>query len=515
MYQLPSYLCDSYYAQKYEAAILAGQSISEPLPSHFMDDKGVPPVISVSADRMEVKFVGTNSLRLLHDSSRLTRAGPVKGSGSDSDAASVRANHPIPSSTGLFYYEAMVLSRGRDGFIGVGFCREDVLLTRLPGWEDDSWGYHGDDGHSFCCQGTGQEYGPKFTTGDVIGCAINFASGECFYTKNGVHLGVAFTGLTGDLYPSIGLKTIGEQVRVNFGAQPFVFDIDYYYRQEKMRLYDSVREEEDDVSSRVQSLVRAYLSHNGYVDSARAMAVDISTQTDQAVNYPPIDMEASNRQRIRSSVMVGDMDSALEMLEQLFPEVLQKDEHLHFQLRCRKFIEMMRLCAESQVQADVAFSESQESEDAAFVQNVQSNLDISMEDVSTPLKRDKHGNSNGNGLKRDSKALLDEAILYGQQLQALYANQTNPIFRARLEDVFSLVAYSDPLSSPVAHLLMPSLRVEIAEDINRAILVSSGKSARSELEEIVASVGTKIGGVKGAEFVNVQRDFLRDCEESC
>lgn len=429
----------------------------------------------------------------------------MKGSGSDSDAASVRANHAIPSSTGLFYYEATVLSKGRDGFIGVGFCREDVLLTRLPGWEDDSWGYHGDDGHSFCCQGTGQEYGPKFSTGDVIGCAINFASGECFYTKNGVHLGVAFTGLTGDLYPSIGLKTIGEQVRVNFGAQPFVFDIEYYYRQEKMRLYKSVRDEEDDVSSRVQSLVRAYLSHNGYVESARAMAVDISSQTDQAVTYPPIDMEASNRQRIRAFVTAGDMDSALQMLDQVFPEVLQQNEVLQFRLRCRKFIEMMRACAQAG-----EFNEKSEvvewlNQDTS-VPDEKNGCDVSMEDISRPLVRDTYHN----GPQKDSKVLLDEAIQYGQQLQSIYANQPNPIYRTGLEQAFSLLAYSDPLASPVSHLLLPSLRAEIAEDINRAILVSSGKSARSELEEIVASVGAKVGAVKGAEFINVQRDFLRD-----
>lgn len=493
MQNLPGYLRDSYYAQQYEAASLSGHLIPDPLPTQFMDDKGVPPVISVSNDRMEIKFVG-----------------PVKGSGSDSDAASVRANHPIPSSTGLFYYEATVLSRGKDGFIGVGFCCEDVLLTRLPGWEDDSWGYHGDDGHSFCCQGTGQEYGPKFTTGDVIGCAINLVSGECFYTKNGVHLGIAFTGLSGDLYPSIGLKTLGEQVRVNFGAQPFVFDIDYYYRQEKMRLYDSVRQEAEDDTPRVQRLVECYLSHNGYVESARAMALDISTRTNQAVSYPPIDMEASHRQRIRALVTAGDMDSALEMLEQLFPEVLQQHETLYFHLRCRKFIEMMLTCAKSQpgqrnndTDMDTVVNQADHGPGELNEKDV---VDVSMEDVSKPLKRDK----DNNGTTKDAQTLLDEAIQYGQQLQALYANQTDPTFRARLEDVFSLVAYADPVSSPVAHLLLPSLRAEIAEEINRAILVSSGKSARSQLEDIVDSVGTKIGEVKGAEFINVQRDFLQD-----
>ena len=63
------------------------------------------------------------------------------------------------------------------------------------GWDKNSYGYHGDDGHSFCCSGTGQTYGPTFTTGDVIGCCLNLIENTCFYTKNGFNLGIAFRDL--------------------------------------------------------------------------------------------------------------------------------------------------------------------------------------------------------------------------------------------------------------------------------------------------------------------------------
>jgi hypothetical protein len=33
------------------------------------------------------------------------------------------------------------------------------------GWDKQSYGYHGDDGNSFCSSGNGQPYGPTFTTG--------------------------------------------------------------------------------------------------------------------------------------------------------------------------------------------------------------------------------------------------------------------------------------------------------------------------------------------------------------
>ena len=134
--------------------------------------------------------------------------------------------------------------------IGIGFSSKNVPLSRLPGWEPESWAYHGDDGHSFCCQSSGKHYGPPFSAGDIIGCGVNFRTGAAFFTKNGDHLGLyrqcyrsiefsiykfgaltqytgtAFREIKGKLFPSVGMKKSGEHIRVNFGQSPFVFDID-------------------------------------------------------------------------------------------------------------------------------------------------------------------------------------------------------------------------------------------------------------------------------------------------
>jgi Ran-binding protein 9/10 len=118
-------------------------------------------------------------------------------------------------------------------YIGIGFCHASVSLNRLPGWDPGSWGYHGDDGQSFASQGVGQGYGPTFTTGDIVGCGIDFQKGFAFYTKNGQLLDVAFKNLklTESIYPTVGLRSIGEHVRVNFGKESFFFDIMRYVNE--------------------------------------------------------------------------------------------------------------------------------------------------------------------------------------------------------------------------------------------------------------------------------------------
>lgn len=74
-------------------------------------------------------------------------------------------------------------------FIGIGLSTSEVNLNRLPGWDKGSFGYHGDDGNVFCSSGTGGVYGPTYTTGDYVGCCVNFIENTCFYTRNGYNLG--------------------------------------------------------------------------------------------------------------------------------------------------------------------------------------------------------------------------------------------------------------------------------------------------------------------------------------
>ncbi|XP_012508612.1 PREDICTED: ran-binding protein 9 [Propithecus coquereli] len=256
------------------------------------------------------------------------------------DAASVRATHPIPAACGIYYFEVKIVSKGRDGYMGIGLSAQGVNMNRLPGWDKHSYGYHGDDGHSFCSSGTGQPYGPTFTTGDVIGCCVNLINNTCFYTKNGHSLGIAFTDLPPNLYPTVGLQTPGEVVDANFGQHPFVFDIEDYMREWRTKIQAQIDrfpigDREGEWQTMIQKMVSSYLVHHGYCATAEAFA----RSTDQTVLEELASIK--NRQRIQKLVLAGRMGEAIETTQQLYPSLLERNPNLLFTLKVRQFIEMV------------------------------------------------------------------------------------------------------------------------------------------------------------------------------
>lgn len=65
--------------------------------------------------------------------------------------------------------------------------------------------------------------------------------------------------------------------------------------------------------------------------------------------------------------------------------------------------------------------------------------------------------------------LLQEAMSYGQTLMREYRDEKRE-YRKTLEDIFSLIAYDDAKASVHGHLLETGGRVQVAEELNSAIL---------------------------------------------
>ncbi|KAH8898480.1 hypothetical protein GQ53DRAFT_742501 [Thozetella sp. PMI_491] len=93
----------------------------------------------------------------------------------------------------------------------------------MPGWEQDAWGYHGDDGGMFHKWWMTREFSKNDTygTGQVIGCYIDTVHGTARFTKDGKLQKHTFHGLKGRLYPMVGLHSQGAEIQVNFGPDGF------------------------------------------------------------------------------------------------------------------------------------------------------------------------------------------------------------------------------------------------------------------------------------------------------
>ncbi|KXS21064.1 SPRY-domain-containing protein [Gonapodya prolifera JEL478] len=564
-YRIPEYLLETPIAQQVNEDNATGQGHSVPavpLPTAW-NPKDKCALVDLSRMNLRVTYIGSGK--------------------SDSEAASVRANCPMPPQAGIFYFEVDVLSKGRDGHIGVGFCHQSVSTNRLPGWEPNSWGYHGDDGHSFACSGTGKTYGPTFSTGDVIGCCVNFWSATAFYVKNGQRLEIAFRDLKGTLYPMVGMRTPGEVVEVNFGQRAFKFDIDQYFKEEKAKLWTTIHTSPIPTaylhSSRdvelpgsfptpfnpakalatsnltgMNDLVLSYLVHHGYAETAEVFAKGMkgeeSSQEKEVSSLPanlgPAAQGMRERQRIRDLILAGDIDSAMQFTSALYPQVLPGNPDILFQLKCRKFVEMIRdlsptsyhdtdvavgdgrlaTSPDTDMEADPSPTGTSTDDDAMEVDDETSGSGKAASGMSSggmvgggkfrasrrsqrskgskssagkkraaPARSASNGSAgvNGSAIASDtdvpdkglaSLGLLKEAMRYGQQLHDEYRTNESEEVRTQLMEIFSLVAYSEPHKSPVSYLLDISGRETVASALNSAILSAQGHSTMPAMEKI-------------------------------
>ncbi|GAX74886.1 hypothetical protein CEUSTIGMA_g2332.t1 [Chlamydomonas eustigma] len=394
----------------------------------------------------------------------------------DRQAATVIANHPVPMDCPLFYFEITVISRGREGFIGIGFQTEEVNLGRLPGWESHSYGYHGDDGHCFSGNGRGQPYGPKYTTGDVIGCLLNKTNQTISYYKNGTSLGVAFRGIFEErLYPCVGMRTAGEEVMANFGAQPFMADfqnvLDGYKAQVLLGISGTSLPLISSVGTPLlPQLLHDHLLHHRCPQTAAIIARDLlisSQETDEPSqsNSPKVptssqpsaslsvSQDISTRQLIFDLVTAGHIQEAVTELTSMYSRgPLDSNPSLDFRLKVAQFCELLR-------NGGAAVSSS-------AVAAVSPGSASSTE-------------ATGAGVP----AGTDAALAFGRTVLAPHRPK-GPAEEELLSDALSLLAYEDPETSPCGHLMGQATRDTLAEALNSAILKYRGLPAVSPLERI-------------------------------
>ena len=376
------------------------------------------------------------------DGLKVSYVGPGRD---EKDAASVRTNNPIPTKgLALYYFEITVLDQGDTGRIGVGLCAQNVKLGKMPGWEEDSFAYHGDDGLLFRQTGNaGAQYGPKYGTDDVIGCCWDQVDNTVFFTKNGKNLGPAFNNLSGSLYPTIGMQSTKGRIRANFGRNRFLFDIEAHAHQQRQKILNSITERKLPTDYRILSdTVLSYLMHNGYSLTAAAFAKDAGREA----MYEQGQESMLKRKVVCDMVVAGDIDGAMLQLEEEFPQVLKTQVNVRFLLMTQKFIEMIVSGASSEETVEYGREKLRVFQDKDYLQAQEAAAGTEILNVA------------------------DSSIQYEETLR----------------DVYSLLAYRDPAESPMGYLTKQNRREVVADKLNSAILATQKRPMRSILERFLS-----------------------------
>lgn len=368
---------------------------AEALPTELNTINSSGGFVVVSTDKLSVQYTSVN----LHGH----------------DVGVIQANRPAPVKRLTYYFELKVKNAGAKGQIAIGFTNESFKMRRQPGWEQNSYGYHGDDGLLYRGQGKGEPFGPTFTTGDIVGGGINYASQEVFFTKNGVIVGTVYKDVKGPLFPTIAVHSQNEEVTVNFGKEPFLFDIKAYEAQERFKQQGMI--EKISLPQNVSyGIVRSYLLHYGYEDTLNVF--DMANNN----SVPPITLPQENgfveqdstyalnqRKTLRQLIRSGQIDAAFSKLHEWYPQIVQDDQSpTCFLLHCQKFIELIRV------------------------------------------------------------GELENAVKYGRGELAKFLELED--YKELVKECVALLAYEEPSKSSVGHLLGDSQREVVADAVNAMVL---------------------------------------------
>ena len=123
-------------------------------------------------------------------------------------------------STGKWYWENTITSVTSGVIVGINgtalpMADSDQAFDTAP-----SYGYFGANGNKYV-NGTSSAYGATYTTGDVIGIALDMDAGTITFYKNNTSQGTAATGIAGTFAACIAIWNA--TVNANFGQRPFAY----------------------------------------------------------------------------------------------------------------------------------------------------------------------------------------------------------------------------------------------------------------------------------------------------
>jgi hypothetical protein len=130
---------------------------------------------------------------------------------------------------GKWYMECKVISNP-DSLLGIASIDQVNSTFTYIGSTSLSWGYHAGNGKLYN-NGSSTTYGNTYTTGDIVGIALDMDNGKVYFHKNGTYqnssnpttqTNPAATGLTGYYYMGTSCYFSPAEVRqLNYGSPPY------------------------------------------------------------------------------------------------------------------------------------------------------------------------------------------------------------------------------------------------------------------------------------------------------
>ena len=131
----------------------------------------------------------------------------------------VAAQGTIAVTSGKWYWEVTATTVG-GSYGGCG-----IRLSTLNGTDGAGYFYYSDGTKTTGIYSSGSAYGASYTSGDVLGVALDMDSGTITFYKNNATQGTAYTGLSGSFNACVGDGQNSTQYvwNANFGQRPFTY----------------------------------------------------------------------------------------------------------------------------------------------------------------------------------------------------------------------------------------------------------------------------------------------------
>ncbi|KAJ4766795.1 LisH and RanBPM domains containing protein [Rhynchospora pubera] len=165
-------------------------------------------------------------------------------------------------------------------------------------------------------------------------------------------------------------------------------------------------------------LIMNFLVTEGYVDAAEKFRLESGTE-------PDIDLATiTDRMAVKMAVQSGNVQDAIEKINDLNPEILDTNPELYFHLQQQKLIELIRT------------------------------------------------------------GKIEEALEFAQD-ELAPRGEENPAFLEEIEKTVALLAFDDVKNSPYGGLLDMSQRMKTASEVNAAILTSQSHEKDPKLPSLL------------------------------